>query len=105
MTNFAFGKWINVNFFPSKHFQIESDFVRLGEYNTDTTDDGKHIDIAIDRLEKHRDYTKVPKINDIVVITLVHDVEFTGKLKSFFSFNKCEFIIIFLQFTPLYRSH
>lgn len=71
----------------SVYFQIHfSDVVRLGEHDTLTTDDGKHEDIAIDRIEVHEKYVRTPKVNDIAIVYLANDVKFTGKLKfDFFS--------------------
>lgn len=62
-------------------FEIESTIVRLGEHDTTTEEDGKHIDVPIARAEKHANYTILTRINDIAVILLAQDVEFTGKLE------------------------
>lgn len=56
------------------------DFVRLGEHNTNTIEDEHRADVQIKRVDIHEDYIKVPKINDIAVVHLARDVEFTGKL-------------------------
>ena len=66
-------------------FCIKSDFVRLGEYDISRTDDGTHQDMEIFRVFPHRKYVRTPKINDIAIVLLYRDVEFTGKLDIFFS--------------------
>lgn len=66
-------------------FKITYDFVRLGEHNTNTIDDDNRVDAEIKRVDIHEDYVKVPKINDIAIVHLARDVEFTGKLLRDFS--------------------
>lgn len=63
-------------------FKLKYDFVRLGEHNTTVRTDEYRVDIDIDRVEIHEQYISVPKLNDIAVVYLVRDVEFTGKLES-----------------------
>lgn len=57
--------------------QIKSNFVRLGEH--DTWDRSDHIDVDIARIENHAQYDHALKVNDVSVVHLVKDVEFTGK--------------------------
>lgn len=66
-------------------FEITFDIVRLGEYNTTARTDENRVDVPIERIDKHEKYTDVPKLNDIAIVHLSHDVEFTGKLKNLFS--------------------
>lgn len=60
--------------------------MRLGEYNTLTTEDGKHVDVPIKRVEMHENYKWVTQINDIAIVHLARDVEFTGNLIHFLVF-------------------
>lgn len=53
--------------------------MRLGEHDTDADEDEKRVDIDIDRVETHKNYNNATKINDIAIVRLVRDVEFTGK--------------------------
>lgn len=54
--------------------------VRLGSVgNTTTTTDGGHQDIQIARFVSHPQYEPNMKINDIAIIQLVRDVEFSGE--------------------------
>lgn len=53
--------------------------VRLGEYDTSTTSDGVHQDVSIDHVVKHEKYDDLHLINDIAIIHLAHDIDFTGK--------------------------
>lgn len=62
-------------------FKRPCNFVRLGEYNTLTTEDGKHIDVPIKHVEMHENYKWISQINDIAIVYLKFNVEFTGKLK------------------------
>lgn len=63
-------------------FGIEFDIVRLNEYNTTARRDENRVDVPIKRIDIHEKYIEVPKINDIAIVHLMHDVEFTGKLKD-----------------------
>lgn len=56
--------------------------VRLGEYDTSTTTDGDHLDVSIDHVARHEKYDDFKMINDVAIIHLAHDVDFTGKLKA-----------------------
>lgn len=55
--------------------------VRLGEYDTNTTSDGAHQDVAIDHVVKHEKFDRKHMINDMAIVHLAHDVDFTGKLE------------------------
>lgn len=44
-----------------------------------TTTDGDHQDIPVDHVVKHEEFDFVHMINDIAIIHLTHDVEFTGE--------------------------
>lgn len=52
--------------------------VRLGEHDTETEIDGEHVDLDIARVESHKHYLSALKINDIAVVHLDRDVDFTG---------------------------
>ena len=57
--------------------------VRLGEHNLNRNDDGANpIDIPIDRIIPHPEYSAISHENDIAVIRLSQDVPFTGKTIS-----------------------
>lgn len=51
----------------------------MGEYDKRTESDGPHQDIKIADYETHSDHDDFIKINDIAMIYLEHDVEFTGE--------------------------
>ena len=52
--------------------------VRLGEHDLLTTKDGPHQDIPIARIRAHKAYDNVFWLNDIAMIYLSRDVQFTG---------------------------
>lgn len=58
--------------------------VRLGEYDTSTTSDGDHQDVSIDHVVKHEKYDDFKMINDVAIVHLAHDVDFTGSIKVIF---------------------
>lgn len=60
-------------------FKIDSNFIRLGAH--DIPKDKNYVDINIDRIEKHEHFEPTTKINDIAIVYLSRDVEFTGLLK------------------------
>lgn len=60
-------------------FNFKRIAVRLGEYNISTTDDGKHETIRVDHAVAHKQFRIGGGINDIAIVFLVQDVEFTGK--------------------------
>lgn len=62
-----------MNYFPRK-------FVRLGEHDLRTTDDGPHQNIPIVRSVKHPQQYSYYKLNDIAVLHLELDVEFSGEI-------------------------
>lgn len=53
--------------------------VRLGEYDISTTTDGQHETIRVDHTKKHSQFHFGLGINDIAIVYLVSDVEFTGE--------------------------
>lgn len=55
----------------------------MGEHDVDT-EDGFHEDIGIDHFKTHEEYDDYLWINDIAIIYLERDVEFTGFLRMFF---------------------
>lgn len=61
---------------------FKSDFVRLGEHDTDASVDANRVDIDIDRIETHNSFVEATKINDIAIVRLKRDVKFTGKSRS-----------------------
>lgn len=56
-------------------------FVRLGEHDTSTTEDGPHKDVLINYIDRHEDFNSDLRINDIAIIHLWEDVSFTGAVK------------------------
>lgn len=52
--------------------------IRLGEYDTSTTEDGEHLDVYIDKTVAHG---RIPRwfIDDIGMLYLAKDVVFNGK--------------------------
>lgn len=59
--------------------------MRLGEYDIETIDDGRHEDIQIAHTEKHEKYNAKKSINDIGILYLVRDIIFNGKTIEFLS--------------------
>lgn len=62
-------------------FSIWRTQVRLGEYDTSTTDDGPTVDIDVIRVEKHERFNSTWLMNDIAIVFLKDDVEFTPTIK------------------------
>lgn len=58
--------------------------VRLGEYDTRTTDDGPHLDVLISKVQSHEDFEPDLFLNDIAILTLERSVEFNGKFLYYF---------------------
>lgn len=56
-------------------------FVRLGEHDLRTTKDGQHQDIPISRAVPHNEYDTVMYSNDIAMLYLERDVEFSGEFQ------------------------
>lgn len=50
--------------------------MRLGEHDVRTKTDGPHLDVLIDRVDRHKNFSDM--INDIAILTLEHNVDFTG---------------------------
>lgn len=63
-------------------FQIKRIFVRLGEHDLRTTEDAPHKDIVIHRSVPHKEFDPELKLNDIAIIYLSRDVEFSGEYKN-----------------------
>lgn len=61
--------------------------VRLGEYDLSTKSTVTE-DIGIKRFVSHPEYNSELQLNDIAIVHLVRDVEFTGKLKIEFRSEK-----------------
>lgn len=53
--------------------------MRLGEYDITTTSDGPNVDVDVVRVEMHPRYNKPFMANDIAILYLKNDVEFSGK--------------------------
>lgn len=62
-------------------------FVRFGEYDTRTKEDGPHEDVFVHLAVPHERHNDLLKINDISLIHLVRDVVFNGNLSLLFSFR------------------
>lgn len=56
----------------------------MGEHDRSTTEDGEHQDIKVLRADPHDSFNSRLMINDIALVYLEHDVEFTGKMLSTF---------------------
>lgn len=55
--------------------------VRLGEHDTASTHDGPTVDRDVVHIEKHDRYNKPYMTNDIAILYLKTDVEFTPRIK------------------------
>lgn len=53
----------------------------MGEYDTSTTDDGQTVDIDVIRMETHERFNTSWVTNDIAMLYLKHDVEFTATIR------------------------
>lgn len=86
-------------------FNFKRIVARLGEYDISTTEDGKHETIRVDHAVAHKLFRRGVGINDIGLVYLVEDVEFTGEFQSFvfifflriFKLKKFYLIINFLS--------
>lgn len=56
-------------------------FVRLAEHDLTINSDGPHQDVIVSSVMTHNQFIPKDKINDIAVLYLQHDVDFTGKSK------------------------
>lgn len=63
---------------------IERKFARLGEHDLRNGDDGAHQDIPIARAVGHVSHDPVWKLNDIAILHLERDVEFSGGISNDF---------------------
>lgn len=70
-------RYLLVGIFPRKLLK----FVRLGEHDLGT-DDGTHQDIPIARAVPHEKYDTVNYFNDIAMLYLERDVEFSGEFRK-----------------------
>lgn len=64
--------------------QIERKFVRFGEHDTRTDDDGPHQDFQIARAVRHEKFKSPQKTYDIAIIHIERDVEFSGNIRNDF---------------------
>lgn len=55
-------------------------FVRLGEHDLSTTDDGEVQDVKVIKSQPHEKYNKKDGTNDIAILYLEHDVNLTSEL-------------------------
>lgn len=62
--------------------------VRLGEYDTSTTEDGQHLDVNIADAEEHINWNQRWLINDIGMVYFYEDVVFNGMNE------KCSMILL-----------
>lgn len=61
-------------------FDYFRSFVRLGEHDL-RTDDGHHQDIRVARIVVHENFDPFIKSNDIAILQLERDVEFSGEFE------------------------
>lgn len=52
----------------------------MAEHDLTTTEDGPHLDVDVAYVDDHEQYDADLDINDIAMVYLENDVEFTGKL-------------------------
>ncbi|KAM7355457.1 venom protease-like [Cochliomyia hominivorax] len=55
-------------------------FVRLGDHDLTTDNEISHIDIKIERMEKHPDYNETNGRSDIAILYLEHNVQLTESI-------------------------
>lgn len=55
--------------------------VRLGEHDLKTESDGKHVDVRVTHGDAHENYSKDLGINDVAMVYLASEVQYTGKFK------------------------
>lgn len=63
------------------------EFARLGEHDIRTEDDGPHQDVKVVHTESHGNYIRRQGLNDIGILYLERDVDFTGRIQNF-NFSK-----------------
>ena len=71
-----------------KKIEIRREFARLGEHDVRAPDDGIRDDVTIIHSERHENYNSNSKVNDIAMLYLERDVEFSG---NFFQNIKISF--------------
>lgn len=59
--------------------------VRLGEHELGTTKDGIHQDIPVVRVKQHKSFNSYLMTDDIAIVYLERDVEFTGFKRNHFT--------------------
>lgn len=64
-------------FFDTKKYHRA--LVRLGEHDVTSTTDGEVVDVEVTRSVPHENYNKKDGTNDIAILQLANDVEFTSK--------------------------
>lgn len=72
--------------------------VRLGENDLRTTRDGPHKDVFVAKFEKHAQFNERLMINDIAMVYLDRDVEFTGNCNFWFLYRMIFFHLTQLNF-------
>lgn len=99
-------KWLNVPncdilkiIFVKFLFQCRST-VRLGAFDINLKNDDKIQDVKVQRFIRHPDYNETNRLNDLAILQLERDVEFTGK-KEFTLQSNCE-VIIFIFYSNFY---
>lgn len=82
-------------------------FVRLGEHNLHSEDDGPVEDIEVIKVTKHMYYDTPKHANDIAILTLARDVTFSGECFWFVhsKVRKISLYSIFFFSFLLLRSH
>lgn len=60
----------------------------MGEHDLRNEDDGPHQDIPIARSVSHEHYNSATFLNDIAMIHLERDVEFSGELSKSFRLHE-----------------
>lgn len=78
--------------------------VRLGENDLRTTRDGLHKDVFVAKYEKHKQFDERLMINDIAMLYLDRDIEFTGNV-DFFLTNIIYLSIVLQLILNFFRSY
>lgn len=78
--------------------KIHRAFVRLGEHDTTTVDDGLHQDIDVILAIRHKKYKRKMHLNDIAILFLAHDATFNGKNRSKTNYNRVQFKLTIYSF-------
>lgn len=75
----------------------------MGEHDVSATDDGTFQDIEVDHAVEHPEWEETFKTNDIGIVYLERDVEFTGEFESCHRISIAVIIIIILLFIDRIR--